>query len=258
MKILKKEAERSHYLTTGEFSKLAGLNKKTLIYYDEIDLFKPEFVSENGYRYYSVFQLDLLALIVTLRDIGVSIKDIKEYLSYADVSDLNDVLRKREANINSLILSLLQKKALLRHVQGKNEDFIRYCGKGFVIRSFDEEHYEFYPEIPSEYSAIITNYITDGTVESGSYINEDGVRRIYKKLDSGSGIMPAGNYLCIWDEYDPANKNESKDHFVNEMKKFAISNALRLDREFFMEYNDIIINKDDKEFFFLRSHILED
>ena len=39
------------YFTTNEFAKLYNINKKTLIYYDEIGLFKPAIIKENGYNY---------------------------------------------------------------------------------------------------------------------------------------------------------------------------------------------------------------
>ena len=39
-------------LTIGQFAALHGINKKTLMWYDEIDLFRPVFIQpENGYRY---------------------------------------------------------------------------------------------------------------------------------------------------------------------------------------------------------------
>ena len=43
-------------LRIGEFSKLSGVPIRTLRYYDEIDLFKPIYVNEKGYRYYSYHQ----------------------------------------------------------------------------------------------------------------------------------------------------------------------------------------------------------
>ena len=36
------------YLTTAAFAKLAGVNKKTLHYYDEIGLFRPARVNEKA------------------------------------------------------------------------------------------------------------------------------------------------------------------------------------------------------------------
>lgn len=36
------------FFTIGEISKLFNINKKTLRYYDEIDLFKPSYVDEHN------------------------------------------------------------------------------------------------------------------------------------------------------------------------------------------------------------------
>ena len=46
--------EKTRYLTIGQFAALHGINKKTLMWYDEIGLFKPASINpENGYRYYT-------------------------------------------------------------------------------------------------------------------------------------------------------------------------------------------------------------
>ena len=61
--------------------KLTGVNKRTLHYYNEIGLFRPEIIGENGYHYYTCFQFTELELILTLRKIGLSIDEIKDYSS---------------------------------------------------------------------------------------------------------------------------------------------------------------------------------
>ena len=43
-------------LTCGTFAKICGIEKHVLFHYDEIDLFKPIYVNEKGYRYYSYHQ----------------------------------------------------------------------------------------------------------------------------------------------------------------------------------------------------------
>ena len=46
--------KKNKRLTIGQFAALHGVNKKTLMWYDEIGLFKPAAVNpENGYRYYT-------------------------------------------------------------------------------------------------------------------------------------------------------------------------------------------------------------
>ena len=55
--------EQKHYLySSGEFAKRAGVNKRTLHYYNDIGLFCPEVIEENGYHYYTKKFLFLLPL----------------------------------------------------------------------------------------------------------------------------------------------------------------------------------------------------
>lgn len=68
------------YYTTGEFAKLCGINKKTLFHYDDIGLLKPELVKQNGYRYYSVKQLEVFNVIAVLKELEMPLKQIKEFL----------------------------------------------------------------------------------------------------------------------------------------------------------------------------------
>ena len=62
--------DRNLYMTTGEFAALMGVSKHTLFHYDDIGLFSPECVAENGYRMYSRYQLETLETILMLRDLG--------------------------------------------------------------------------------------------------------------------------------------------------------------------------------------------
>lgn len=47
-----------------ELADLAGISTRTLRYYDEINLVKPNRVNENGVRFYGKKELDLLQQIL--------------------------------------------------------------------------------------------------------------------------------------------------------------------------------------------------
>lgn len=65
----------------GMFSQMNRITVKTLRYYDDIGILKPESVDEiNGYRYYTSTQLPRLHKILSLREIGFSIGEIKDIL----------------------------------------------------------------------------------------------------------------------------------------------------------------------------------
>ena len=73
--------EKSKLLTIGQFAALHGINKKTLMWYDEIGLFKPAAIDpQNGYRCYNYHQSPILETILLLRELDVSINEIQIFM----------------------------------------------------------------------------------------------------------------------------------------------------------------------------------
>ncbi|SCY22697.1 MerR family transcriptional regulator [Lysinibacillus fusiformis] len=69
------------YFTTGEFAKICKVNKQTLIYYDQIGLLSPVMKDSKEYRYYSLAQYDFFSVIELLKAVGMSLKDIQQYMA---------------------------------------------------------------------------------------------------------------------------------------------------------------------------------
>jgi DNA-binding transcriptional MerR regulator len=85
------------YLTTGEFAKLCKVNKQTIFYYDQIGILSPFMKNEKGYRYYSIHQLELFFVIDLLKDLGMSLNDIQQYMqNKSPESFLSIMYRKKE------------------------------------------------------------------------------------------------------------------------------------------------------------------
>lgn len=68
-------------------SELSGVSVRTLHHYDEIGLLSPQ-KHENGYRYYSENDMEILQTILFYKYLGFSLKQIKELLLIGD----NDLL----------------------------------------------------------------------------------------------------------------------------------------------------------------------
>lgn len=145
----------------GEFSKMTKTTVKTLRYYDEMGLLRPEFVdAETGYRYYTTSQLMPLHGILALRQAGLSVNEVKRALSGEDPVQ---ILLSRKAEIEwemqraaeqlSRIQSILQHykeeslmnyQAILKDLpactvyykQGVVPDFAAYTQ--FILQSADE------------------------------------------------------------------------------------------------------------------------
>lgn len=97
---------KESFITTGEFARLTGVTKHTLFYYDEIGLFSPEIKKENGYRYYSVSQIEVFEVIYTLKELGVSLEEIRTYMENRTPDALLFLLHKEEKIISRQITQL--------------------------------------------------------------------------------------------------------------------------------------------------------
>lgn len=102
------EKNKKKLFTTGELASLCKIHRKTLLFYDKLGLITPEFVDDNGYRYYARRQFFSLEIILALRKLDVSLPEIAEYLKHKSTSNYKNLLTKR-ANILDQLLFDLQK-----------------------------------------------------------------------------------------------------------------------------------------------------
>jgi DNA-binding transcriptional MerR regulator len=98
--------------TIGEFSKIARVSKRLLRYYDEIDLFKPDTVdSVTGYRRYTSSQLPKLNSILALKDMLLSLDEIKAVVSSRfTATEMSVLLEAKKQIIEEKLIT--QQKAL--------------------------------------------------------------------------------------------------------------------------------------------------
>src|ERR1043166_7813136 len=65
----------------GQFASLTGVPAKTLRYYDELGILRPAAVDpRTQYRLYAPHQLHDLASILVLKELGVCLKDIRQFI----------------------------------------------------------------------------------------------------------------------------------------------------------------------------------
>jgi DNA-binding transcriptional MerR regulator len=80
------------------FARLGGASAKVLRDYDRLGLFRPVWVDPaTGYRMYSPAQLPSLRRILALRDLGVSLEEIRTLVG--EGADLRSVLERRRASL---------------------------------------------------------------------------------------------------------------------------------------------------------------
>lgn len=78
-------------LSIGQVAKRTGISARMLRHYDELGLFRPTRVSQNGYRWYDVAALPRLYRVIALRRAGIGLPEIAGIV--ADQSDEAGALR---------------------------------------------------------------------------------------------------------------------------------------------------------------------
>jgi DNA-binding transcriptional MerR regulator/effector-binding domain-containing protein len=119
-------------LTIGEFARLGQVSPRMLRHYDETGLLKPRRVdSETGYRSYEVAQLRQLHRLLALRDLGLSLEQIRPLLDDdPSIEELRGMLRLRRAQIEEDVAG---EQARLRRV----EAHLRALEGSIVMSSLD-------------------------------------------------------------------------------------------------------------------------
>lgn len=254
--------EKPTFLTTSQFAKLHEVNKRTLHYYDEIDLFSPWEKSENQYRYYDSRQSIDFEYIRMLKELNMSIGEIKKYVQNPNPSDFIKIAGQKIEEIEKQITHLRKTKEILQ----QKKQFIELCENIFneEIRlvECEEEHFYVTPFSFSENDlSHIFSYIKNvwGIEQCrmgiGSYIDLEKVRR--KDFEYYDGfftptpqnistehtlLKPKGTYLCgylkgSWDNLP---------HLYEKMIAFADENSLTLKGYAFeLGLNDFVISSKD-------------
>lgn len=104
-------------LSIGEFSNICKVSTKTLRYYAKIGLLLPNEINpENGYRYYSIEQLETMLFINRLKSYQFSLEEIKDVLK--EEKSLYTTLSKKREHI------LKQAKTLAASLQLLDDDML--------------------------------------------------------------------------------------------------------------------------------------
>lgn len=157
----------------GDFSKLSRVSVKTLRYYDEIGLLKPDQVDRwTSYRYYSAAQLAHLNRILALKDLGLSLDQIGRVLNEGMTpAELRGMLRLKQAELHQHVV---EEQARLDRVLARLQQIAQE-----EIMSTNEVVLK---EVPAQrvaaIRAIVPNYGSQGPLwgELGAFLGQRHLR----------------------------------------------------------------------------------
>lgn len=232
-----------------EFARLAGITKKTLQYYDEIGLFRPIRVEANGYRVYDVFQLDRLALIAALKDLGMSLEQIRTYLTHTDPAQLDRLLAVQSRELARRMELLEQRRAMLEGIRSQNQEFLRYCGQGpqLLCRPAQRMTVLATQAQLEQGQGFMVNYLTDGLYTG--LCTGGGERFLYQRRGDGELPLPGGRYLCLFEQAE--DPSQSLAHWARaqrpRLEASAAARGLALGQRMYIEVNELTPGRDPWE-----------
>ncbi|MFR8317379.1 MAG: MerR family transcriptional regulator [Catenibacillus sp.] len=218
--------KKSDLLTTAEFARLHEVNKRTLHYYDAIGLFSPKTKGENNYRYYDARQSIDFEYIRMLKELNMSIEEIRTYMCSPNPEDFIKIVDQKTKEIQAQIqkmkkaLTLLKVKkeqlSLCSQIRHQKIQIIRRPEEKYRVMPFDLDGGN---HLKSLFSAAKQRWgIDQCRMGIGSYISVE--KAAAQKFDQYDGIFspalssqrsadllirPQGTYLCgyqrgCWDE----------------------------------------------------------
>ncbi|KOY80306.1 MerR family transcriptional regulator [Lysinibacillus macroides] len=179
------------FFTTGEFAKICKVNKQTLIYYDQIGLLSPAIKDGKGYRYYSLAQYDFFSVIELLKAVGMSLKDIQQYMAEKSPENFLELMQQQKEIV-------AQKRRELEIIEGIIDVKMKTTEEALHLH-FDDITIEYFPEATLYLSKNIENSTEEQFVKAVADFIEELDR---SQLDTGYPIggittreqVLAGNY----------------------------------------------------------------
>lgn len=183
--------EHNKLFTIGQFAAIHEVTKKTLMWYDEIDLLKPAVIGENGYRYYTYFQSPILETILMLRELNVSIPEIKAFLSNRSAYNMEELLREKIVELNDNIANL---KNIRQALVSRHQDMTTILNIDLSSISVVEEKKTYLVTVPTT---------ADTNTQIDKIISEGKQHQLHRLHDAtyGSMISTESLYKGDFDNY---------------------------------------------------------
>ena len=180
--------------TTGKFAELCGVKKQTLFHYDDIGLLKPSHVDDNGYRKYSPDQYQTFMLITCLKEAGMSLAEIKDYLNCEDPLKRDTAVKARLAALDQRIEYLMQvRKILTSSFTSEGYVFGNDANNDDLIALVDLNEENYYALGPLD--AMDDKTLIESVAELVKHVEPDSI--CLSSDDVMRGILDVQKYLLV-------------------------------------------------------------
>ena len=194
--------------TIGQVTKMYNISHDTLRYYDKIDLLKPSIKKENGYRYYTIREIELLEIILLAKKLEIPIKYIKEIIEKEDEDVYIDLFKKHKELLEEKIEYLKNLKDEVQHSievatemkefeNNENEKLKEiYVDKTIVY--FKQHDYGYFNNYMKQKNLIFKpNYIDNKVINDENFIGFELKDEVIDKTAPCEVKRYKGNYVLL-------------------------------------------------------------
>lgn len=260
------------YMPIKEFSHLTGIKRENLRYYDQIGLLSPEFRGENDYRYYTRSQLTTAYLIISLRELGISIDEIKKYIDIRTPEQMFSLFNTQKKHILMEIKKLKRILEIMQLYVNMAESAIKYEGNSITIEYKKKEPIFLGPMLsntPLDDSAIsFYNFAAENGIDVGyplgAIINTESIEfkgsllvtNYYFKVENDqNSYKPEGKYAVLYGRC----AYEESDDLYEKLFTYIKENNLRICSNAYEEYPlNELTTKDEKQYCVKIEVLIED
>lgn len=181
-----------------EFAKLCGVTPRTLKYYETRGLIRPARIAENGYRYYSLSQIDEISAILLFRDYGFSLEEIKTLMDQDDLAGIGQRMGMMLSIIKEQKKKLEQQEKNIRCTCTQIAEARKHLGEPF-LQDHEPQRIAFEPVTLVREHAFIINYLTDGLRSGTCFGGPDlAVNGRYQTDPTGPEVL-SGRGICLYE-----------------------------------------------------------
>lgn len=190
--------DKSKLFTIGQFAAIHQITKKTLMWYDEVDLLKPAVIGENGYRYYTYYQSSTLETILLLRDLNVSISDIKSFMSKRSAESMEKLLQEK----------IVELEATISHLKNVHQTLVQHHNDILTLLNINLSDIDIVDKERRYLAVVPTTKENDAETEIERVIEQTKKYQLHRLYDAVYGSM-----ISVSDLYNGDFTNYSSLYF---------------------------------------------
>ena len=272
----------SKLIKIGDFAKINHISISTLRLYDEIGILKPIYIdNQTNYRYYSINQNARLDMIQYMKELNMSLSEIKSVLSSNDLNLIESTLIKKKKQIKDQINELNISLNAISRTISSIERFRTSPNKGMITIEYIPHRKIYTMKTESNfYDYDISTYEKELNILKNNMINNN-IPQVYfcnagssiKKEDFINNRYISNEIFVIVDDAFPIQDNVKRlesgmyaciylDNFDEEviygkkLLEFCINNNYKINGNYICEViTEFNVFADDKRSMYLRLQV---